>query len=1099
MQRVEVYNWGTFDEKVWSFDLTGRNALLTGDIGSGKSTLVDAISTLLLRSDRIAYNKAAGAGTAERTLRSYVLGHYKAERSEETGQTRPIGLRSTRDFSVLLGVFANEGYGDVVSLAQVFRMKNAQDTQPERFYVVADRELSIAKDFADFGDDFAPLRRRLRQSGARVWDSFADYGKDFRRRVGIESEQALELFHQTISLKAVDNLNEFVRSHMLEPFNVADRIEKLVKHFDDLAAAHDAVVRARAQLVILDGLVAELDAFDAASSAVAELRGRAGAVRHYFAGERERLLRAEIEAVEGELGRIARELEAAEGELTALRAKEQQLVVQIAGAGGDRLAIVEVDITNQTTERDQRRQRLSTFNDLATEAGLDSIANHAQFRALIDHVGATGGALEERRGQLDAEYREEDRRRDAAEREAAQLNAELQSLATRRTNLPLTSLELRESLCADLRVDPDDLPFAGELIRVPDDARDWEGAAERVLRSFGLSLLVREDYYRTVAQWINDHHLGTRLVYFRVPAVAPGRRSTPRGDDAVRLVDLLEVRHDSAFSDWVTSELARRADHVCADTVEAFRVADKAVTRQGQIKDRQRHEKDDRRRIDDRRDYVLGWDNEAKTKALIAHAASVQNALNDIKKSLASIDGKLLEVGARQAALNKLSVFEWRTLDWEDAARRIADLEDEVKRIRGSSSELSALAAERDLVSGDLAQAERRHQELLRQQGDLTGRGRQLTTEADTAAALAMEAPSTEHDTALDEMVLGSGMPFGTTVELADVERRVAELLAEDIDKAGDRRDVAGRRALRFMQAFRVDFPREVVEIDDSMEASPEYRAMHDRIRSDDLPRFEQVFRTYLREHTIQDLLGLMAELEKNEEEIRRRVALINGSLRDIDFNEDRYIELMPEPTPNLQIREFRAELRACTEEVIGGEAEQYSEDRFLRVKLIIERFKGREGSSDSDRSWTRTVTDVRQWFVFTASERWRSDGSEHESYSSSAGKSGGQKEKLAYTILAASLAYQFKLDFSGAKSRSFRFVVIDEAFGRGSDESTRYALHLFTSLGLQLLIVTPMQKIHVIEPHVAALGFVDNVEGRYSRLQSIPIEERRRLISPAP
>ena len=126
-----------------------------------------------------------------------------------------------------------------------------------------------------------------------------------------------------------------------------------------------------------------------------------------------------------------------------------------------------------------------------------------------------------------------------------------------------------------------------------------------------------------------------------------------------------------------------------------------------------------------------------------------------------------------------------------------------------------------------------------------------------------------------------------------------------------------------------------------------------------------------------------------------------------------------------------------------------------------------------------------------SASERWRTDDTEHEHYTDSGGKSGGQKEKLAYTILAASLAYQFKLDDPG-KPKTFRFVVIDEAFGRGSDESTRFALDLFGKLGLQLLIVTPLQKIHVIEPHVAAVGFVDNPSGSYSRLQSLTIEEYR-------
>ena len=47
LQRLEVFNWGTFDRRVWSLHLGGKNSLLTGDIGSGKSTLVDAVTTLL--------------------------------------------------------------------------------------------------------------------------------------------------------------------------------------------------------------------------------------------------------------------------------------------------------------------------------------------------------------------------------------------------------------------------------------------------------------------------------------------------------------------------------------------------------------------------------------------------------------------------------------------------------------------------------------------------------------------------------------------------------------------------------------------------------------------------------------------------------------------------------------------------------------------------------------------------------------------------------------------------------------------------------------------------------------------------------------------
>ena len=44
---LEVWNWGTFDKKVYHMNLHGNNSLLTGANASGKSTLIDALLTLI--------------------------------------------------------------------------------------------------------------------------------------------------------------------------------------------------------------------------------------------------------------------------------------------------------------------------------------------------------------------------------------------------------------------------------------------------------------------------------------------------------------------------------------------------------------------------------------------------------------------------------------------------------------------------------------------------------------------------------------------------------------------------------------------------------------------------------------------------------------------------------------------------------------------------------------------------------------------------------------------------------------------------------------------------------------------------------------------
>jgi uncharacterized protein YPO0396 len=1098
LQRLEVFNWGTFDAKVWSFEVGGRNALLTGDIGSGKSTLVDAVTTLLLPANKISYNKAAGAETRERDLRSYVQGYYKSERNETTGASRSVGLRDTRHVSVILGVFANTDYQTTVTLAQVFHTRDVNQGQPDRFYVVADSELSITEDFSDFGTELPALKRRLRAGGARTHDSFPDYGKDFRRHLGIESEQAMDLFHQTVSMKAVDNLNDFVRTHMLEPFDTRTHIASLVEHFDNLTQAHDAVLRARTQLSLLEPLIADLDSHDELANALTAIGRHQDALPIYFAQRARSLLDAELVGLAAEIDTLTASLDTLGASIDELRETESDLKVQIAGNGGDRLATIDELIRRHEAEKPRRKDRFDRFNKLLAEVGIEAVAAAAQFPAVTERARRRQVELDAERTAIGNELNEKRFELRQLGEDADNVNEDLRSLASRRSNLPRASLELRERLCADLSITVDELPFAGELMQVRADAAEWEGAAERVLHSFALSLLVPNRHYDTVAAWIDGRHLGARIVYFRVPAtLSPDGR--PERSAHPLLLDMLEVKPDSGFEDWLQIELGRRADHACVETVRDFRTARKAVTRAGQIKSRDRHEKDDRQRIDDRLRYVLGWTNEAKVKALIAHARNLHEQLSTRSKVIAGLEGREANVSEQLRALAALDQYTaWQDLDWTSLVTEIAALQAERHRIESSSDRLAVLTKEMDRIRDQIKVADQQRAVLQGERGgseakQSAARTRLAAVDRALADTAAVEVASRSFE-ALDEEVrseLHEGIVDPAGVDSA--QGMLGAALASRASRVGQRQAALALKIGRAMSAFSASYPSETADFDPSLESAGEYRELHARVADDDLPRFEQEFKDYLNQNTIRDIAGFSAQLNKQEKLIRDRVETINESLTDIDYNDGRYIRLVPDQTPNTDVREFRSDLRACTDNVVGGhDGEQYSEAKFLQVKRIIDRFKGREGMTDQDRTWTRRVTDVRQWFVFSASERWRSDDSEYENYTDSAGKSGGQKEKLAYTILASSLAYQFKLDWGSARSKAFRFVVIDEAFGRGSESSTRYALSLFTRLGLQLLIVTPLQKIHVIEPHVSAVGYVDNPNGNFSRLQCLTIEEFR-------
>lgn len=1091
LTRLEVLNWGTFDAKVWTLQLDGKNGLLTGDIGSGKSTLVDAITTLLVPANRIAYNKAAGADSKERTLRSYVMGHYKSERNEVSGTAKPVSLRDHNSYSVILGVFHNAGYDKTVTLAQIFWIKEAQG-QPARFFLGAERALSIANDFSHFGSDIAQLRKKLRGLGAELHDSFPPYAAWFRRRFGIDNDQALELFHQTVSMKSVGNLTDFVRSHMLEPFEVGPRLQALINHFDDLNRAHQAVLKTQKQVELLTPLVDDHGRHEALAAQVESLRGCRESLKPHFAN-------LKLELIDKRLFSLAQEWERADVQVQKLDAAQEtqsqrieELKQAIHDNGGNRLELLSLEIRRKEQQRDTRRAKASRYQELVTVLGEPPAADAAAFVV--------------QRGKYQ-NWREDARNRDAdlqntlteygvtlrqGRHEHEQQTVEIDSLKRRRSNIDNQQIQIRAAICAALELDVEEMPFAGELIQVREEENNWEGAAERLLRSFGLALLVPDVHYKAVAEWVDRAQLRGRLVYFHVRP----RKSVELPDlHPDSLVHKLAIKPDSPHYDWLERELIHRFDVACCTTQEQFRRESRAITLAGQIKDRSgRHEKDDRHRIDDKSRYVLGWSNGAKIAALEAKRSLLEKQLGEVGSKIGIVQKQRDELVIRLDALTRLEEFTaFDEQDWASVATEIAQLIDERNRLESASDVLKLLnenlrtlqKTQKDTV--DTLQAAREKRAKVEQQRSDAQDLREQTLERlkgfvkDDALLAKLEAMRSE---ALGEHQL--------TVESCDNrEQDVRTWLQSRIDAEDAKLKRLAERIIKAMASFKERFKLETAEIDASLEAAFEYENLLMQLNRDDLPRFVSRFKELLNVNTINEIANFNAQLARERETIKERIAHINKSLGEIDYNPGRYIVLESQASPDAEIRDFQQELRACTEGAFtGSDDAQYSEAKFLQVKAIIDRFRGREGLYELDRRWTAKVTDVRNWFLFAASERWRADNSEHEHYSDSGGKSGGQKEKLAYTILAASLAYQFGLEWGEIRSRSFRFVVIDEAFGRGSDESAQYGLKLFQQLNLQLLIVTPLQKIHIIEPYVSSVGFVHNEGGRASKLRNLSIEE---------
>ena len=1105
LDRVELYNWGTFHNSVTSFAPEGRNALLTGDNGSGKSTLVDAITALLVPPSRVNFNKAAGAARRERDLRSYVLGYHRSQRDADDSMARPVALRDARSISVILAVFTNAGYGQTVTLAQVLKLRDGQ-SQPDRMYLVSQRPLSVTDDILSAGSDLSSLRAGLKklEDTDPPYRTYSEYAGAFRRRLGLRSEQALLLFHQTISMKAVGNLTAFVREHMLEPFEVGPRVEALVAHFEDLHRAHEAVLTAKEQIRRLGEIETNVANYRFEEKTIARLTFAREGLEAFFAERRAQLLRERIASREQELSRHRQREEHARERLRSERRQREEIMAAISEAGGDRLSALRREREGLVSERDRRSQAAEDYRALAAQFELPEPRDPETFSANRERVGQLELEAARELEAANAALSEEGEKVRDLKRRHGELTAEIESLAARRSNIPARQVDIRENLCAAVGVSAEELPFVGELIQVREEERDWEGAIERVLRNFALSLLVPAEHYAAVSDWVDRTHLGDRLVYYRVKPDEETSWSVEAQDGD--LVDKIAVKPDSLHREWLETQLSRRFAYHCAETMEAFRRAPQAITRNGHIKGRARHEKDDRHRVDDRSRYVLGWRNDDKLRHLRELLSGLEAEAARAAEAYGTAQGKQSHIIERRNALAVLAARrDYADIDWRSPALRIEEVDAEIRRLTETSDVLQTLHDQREAVERRIDETEA---EIGREQGEIARLEERRERDGEALAAdeeLVAAAPaSMEEIRAVVEDVRGEIFADGDvaddakrplTVENAAKQTSELRVLVQArIDAAQKRMRRAEEAAGQQMYDFRREYPTETQEMEASVDGADDFLRLLEKLRRDDLPQFEARFKELLNENTIREIANFQAQLNKESESIRDRIATINRSLYDINYEPGRYIRLEAQPTADQEIRTFRQDLKACTSGTIGAsdEDERYAEHKFDQVRRIIDRFRGREGSAEIDRRWTEKVTDVRAWYTFAASVRWREDDSEYEHHSDSDGKSGGQKEKLAYTVLAASVAYQFGLEWGETRSRSFRCVVIDEAFGRGSDESARFALDLFRRLNLQLLVITPLTKLPVIEPHVSTVGFVANPAGDRSVLRSFTIEEYR-------
>ena len=1097
--RLQVYNWGTFSE-LHDVPISERGFLFVGRSGSGKTTLLDAISALLVPPRWIDFNAAAheaDRGGRDRNLVSYIRGAWSARKDGESGEIAASYLRKGTTWSALALSYRNaSGYN--VSVVQVFWLRGNDNgnTDVKRYYMVFERAFDL-RELEDFGKSNLDIRKlKLSFPDTFIRGDFRSYCEHFCRLLGIESEMALRLLHKTQSAKNLGDLNSFLREFMLdkpETFEVAGR---LVSEFGELNAAHQAVVTARQQIETLVPAREKHQHMESLTLQKNSLEELQTGIKCYRETRRMDLLREHINALtidaEGLEGETARRQELLDNHTNALRDLERRH----RDIGGDRIEECENELRTLEEQRKERLHRRDQAEAACGELGWTLGETPQGFAEL---VGKARGEIESWENRNNAALNERlkvESEKKEAENAFAIAVREVKALQSQASNIPAEMLELRAEIASAIGISDSALPFAGELIEVKPDERSWQGAIERILRGFALSILVDERDYPALSNYINNTNLGRRLVYYRAGRIESWQAKPLNADSMMLKLKVKECNYE----EWLKTELRNRFDYACVESIQAFRAADRALTREGQVKhSKTRHEKDDRRAVNDRRAWVLGFDNQEKLTLFKEQAKEQATIISTLQGKIDLLSDQQAKSMSRAMNSKTLVNLQWQEIDIVPLIERIHAVEKLISETREGNTELQEIARriheQKSLVSQadhDLRNArisrDKTLEQIRKHEGELDERKNDPS----------IVSPTPYQKTNLDERYERITRQQGGNIRLDNLDRvttDVVEALGKDVEK--NKLEIADCRKLieNVFADFKRSWAMDSGDLDSTLSSAPDFFAKLARLETDGLPAHEQRFFELLQNQSNQNLAALSTYLTDARKAILERMEYVNESLRQVPFNQSEnqrtYLRIDASDRQLPEVREFKQEIQQALSHAMSGERE-YAETRFLALRGLVERLSSQESEQ---KRWREAVLDVRQHVEFIGREN-DEEGVEIEIYRSGAGKSGGQRQKLATTCLAAALRYQLGGNDHGVPM--YAPVVLDEAFDKADNEFTALAMNIFNNFGFQMIVATPLRSVMTLEPFIGGACFVDISDRRVSGVLNIEYDnDRNRLNLP--
>ena len=1100
---MEIYNWGTFDSQVFKICPEGNNSLLTGANASGKSTLIDALLTLLvpLKRDRF-YNQSSGTDKkGNRTEESYFYGYYGNQQIEGSNSTQTLKLRNRDSRSVLLVTFK----GVDKKVLTLFQVRYVSGEELKVVYGIGKTALEITRDFGNFdlkGQWRRSLETKYNNLSAKKVIEFCtgpvEYGAKICNLFGMRSEKALTLFNQLVGVKVLDDLNSFVRYNMLEEQPAEEKYLNLRENFQNLTEARNCIDKANeqiSQLKPIDELATKIEHYEEELKNISEKKDMTA---YWCAKKTVDLCDTSLESIDREKKNFTDKQNQLTIEEEQLDNRKTQLRVAIENdATGLQITKLQDEIRMLEGEKTKRNQKFDSYMQLVEQLGLIKDPDSVDFENNRDTAKSMQETIQKQTHHSNTALIQSEQLLKEKEKEIKDIIDTLKSLQIHQNNIAGRVSEIRDEILSYTHASADEIPFIGELIKVKDTELAWESSIEKILHNFALRLIVPDDYYDAVNEYVNSHNLRGRIVYHHYKDGASLKEMMFREQDDNTLFNKLDFKSDNDYVDWLEDVIYNEFNYNCVESLEEFALySDKAVTREGLIKSvKGRHEKDDRAERFKRSNYVLGWDNKEKIAALTAEMHRLQDEQKDLEDGQSKIRKDIEQQKILLEAYNSLyyTFDSYVAIDWKSLTQQIQAKNDEIEKLAASNDKLRTLEEQLKGVMQELSANKEMRNKVNTKLAEISLNESQVQKRRERNYAFI----SSMED--IDCSVIETEYPEFATVTLENIETVVQSCqkkLSDHKEDLNNSRVTACNKVKVSITKFKnpssdilkkyPDWPTDVLKLPDSehIELIQEYQTFYKRLIEEDLVSFQEKFDSYLHKtltHHVNDFRIFFTNWEKN---ITDTIDQLNVPLKGIDFDTrpSTYIQLKAIKKVDVEVAEFEQMLLEAVPNVhrlkgiVDGQRMHYEQ----KIEPLIKRL--------DDITWRKRVMDVRSWYTYEAQEYYKENDQKCKTYQSMGQLSGGEKAQLTYTILGSAIAYQFGLTKNGCDS-SFRFIAIDEAFKAQDETKARYLISLCKQLHLQLLVVTPSDNIHIVEDDISFVHYVER-KGDKSVLVNMPILE---------